>query len=188
MNFFRQLFSFSASKGAIFVIVSVLLSLAIWFFGPMLHFGQATPLLEVGTRVATILLMLALMLFVFLRWPISILGVTALCLLIWFGSPLVKIGEAIPFEAVWIRVLVIVVIVVVFVALLVKYYWNTLIQNQEFVQKLLAPKESDEGEEQILPVATELENKFHHTLEQLKELKVNKTLLHKLLAWNQYRY
>ena len=188
MNFLRQLFSFSASKGTVFVIISVLLGLAIWFFGPMLHFGQATPLLEVGTRIATILLMLALMLFVFLRWPISILGVTALCLLIWFGTPLVKVGDIAPFGAIWVRVLVIAVIVVAFIAWLIKYYWHTLINNQDFVQKLLTPKDSDERGEQILPVATELENKFHHTLEQLKQLKVNKTLLQKLLAWNQYRY
>ena len=122
MNFLRQLFSFSASKGTVFVIISVLLGLAIWFFGPMLHFGQATPLLEVGTRIATILLMLALMLFVFLRWPISILGVTALCLLIWFGTPLVKVGDIAPFGAIWVRVLVIAVIVVAFIAWLIKYY------------------------------------------------------------------
>ena len=188
MNFLRQLFSFSVTKGVLFVVVSVLLSLAIWFFGPMLHFGEATPLLDVGTRIATILLMLALMLFVFLRWPISILGVTALCLLIWFGFPLVKVGDASPFGAVWIRVLIIAVVAITFITLLIKRYWTELIQNQDFVQKLLTPKESEEGEEQIIPVATELENKFYRTLEQLKELKVNKTLLYKLLAWNQYRY
>ncbi len=176
------------TKGMLFVVVSILLGLAIWFLGPMLHLGQATPLLEAGTRIAAILLMLALMLFVFLRWPISILGVTALCLLIWFGSPLVKFGDSSPFEPIWVRVLIVVVIAAVFLALLVKYYWNTLINNQDFVQKYLMPKEAEEGDEQILPVATELEHKFHHALEQLNELKVNKSLLHKLLAWNQYRY
>ena len=108
------------TKGMLFVVVSILLGLAIWFLGPMLHLGQATPLLEAGTRIAAILLMLALMLFVFLRWPISILGVTALCLLIWFGSPLVKFGDSSPFEPIWVRVLIVVVIAAVFLALFVK--------------------------------------------------------------------
>ncbi|TDR32128.1 type VI secretion system membrane subunit TssM [Hydromonas duriensis] len=189
MNFLRQVFSFLFSKQMLAFVAVVLLGLAIWFIGPMISFGGIRPLAEVGIRVTTIVLLLVLLLFVLLKWPVSVIGVTALCLLIWHATPLISVGETKPFEAIWVRVLTISIVLFVYGVYLLYRLWQAMRANENLLQKILHPK-SDKVDEPVLAKEQlqEVSNKMQSALRQLKRLRVNSSGIKKLFEGKQYLY
>lgn len=77
------------------VLMAVLaVGLALWFGGPWIGIGESRPLADVSVRVLVLVLSLSLLLFWLPHWPISVIGAIIMGLLIWYGSPLLVIGDA----------------------------------------------------------------------------------------------
>lgn len=189
MNFLRQVFSFLFSKQSLTFVALVLVGLAIWFIGPMISFGGIRPLGDVGIRVTTIILLLVLFLFILLRWPVSVIGVTALCLLIWHAFPLISFGESKPFEAIWARVLLSCALLFVYSMYLLYRLWLALRANENLLQKILHPR-SDKVEEPAVAKEQlqEVDNKVQAAMRQLKRLRTNTSGVRKLFEGKQYLY
>ena len=93
----QKILDFLFSRRMLAILGTILLALAIWFFGPKLAFGGLHPFVSVSMRIVTILLLFAL-LFLWLRtWPLSIIWVAAICILIWKAMPLLAFGKVQPF-------------------------------------------------------------------------------------------
>ncbi len=147
----------------------VLLSLAIWFIGPLLAFGDLHPLGSVALRVTAIGLLLVLLVLLLLDWPVSVVGVTCLCLLIWNAGPLLAFGSAVPLATEGMRWLVIGLVVLCFLVWAGYTLWNLMRNDQEFANRMLkrnkdAPKVV--GKERIHAI-NELAKK---AVAQLKEM------------------
>lgn len=189
MNFLRQVFSFLFSKQSMAFVALVLMGLAIWFIGPMISFGGIRPLGSVGIRVTTIILLLVLFLFLLLNWSVSVIGVTALCLLIWHSFPLISFGEIKPFEPIWARVLIICCVLFVYGMYLLYRLWLALRANENLLQKILHPR-SDKVEEPTVAKEQlqEVDNKVQLAIRQLKRLRTNASGVRKLFEGKQYLY
>lgn len=189
MNVLRQIVSFLFSKQSLTFIALVLVGLSIWFIGPMISFGGIRPLGDVGVRITTIILLLVLLLFVLLRWPVSVIGVVAFCLLVWHAFPLISLGESKPFEAIWVRVLTICVILFVYGMYLLYRLWLALRANENLLQKILHPR-SEKLEEPVVAKEQiqEVDNKVQAAIRQLKRLRTNATGVRKLFEGKQYLY
>ena len=98
-KFLNMLFS----RRALAIAGVILLALLVWFAGPLVSFDTLHPLDSVGSRVVTIALLLMLLLLWLVNWSMSIIGVSILCLVIGFISPLLAFGEVRPFAPLWIR-------------------------------------------------------------------------------------
>lgn len=189
MNFIRQVFSFLFSKQSLAFLALVLMGLAIWFIGPMISFGGIRPLGDVGIRVTTIVLLLVLFLFLLLNWSVSVIGVTALCLLIWHAFPLISLGESKPFEPIWARVLIICCVLFVYSMYLLYRLWLALRANENLLQKVLHPR-SDKVEEPAIAKEQlqEVDNKVQLAMRQLRRLRTNASGVRKLFEGKQYLY
>lgn len=152
----RAILSFIFSRTMLGLIGITLFGLALWFGGPYLAFGDARPLQSTGSRVLVLLLMLSFLLFWLLHWPVSIVGVTALSLLLWHGGPLLRIGDTAPLFSETARTVTISVLVFFFVVYLLYRLWLALRANEALLQKILHPgKKSGEAspaEEQLVEV------------------------------------
>jgi len=115
----------------------VLVSLAIWFIGPLLAFGELHPLGSVALRVTAIGLLLVLVVLMLLGWSVSIVGVTCLCLLIWNAGPLLAFGSAVPLASEGMRWLVIGLVVLCYIIWAVYTLWNLMRNDQEFANRML---------------------------------------------------
>ncbi|MDZ7531559.1 hypothetical protein U5E55_22740, partial [Citrobacter farmeri] len=98
-KFLNMLFS----RRALAIAGVILLALLVWFAGPLVSFDTLHPLDSVGSRGVTIALLLMLLLLWLVNWSMSIIGVSILCLVIGFISPLLAFGEVRPFAPLWIR-------------------------------------------------------------------------------------
>lgn len=87
----------------------LVLSAIVWFLGPFVAVGDIKPLGSVAVRLGVLLLLLAGLLSWALELPASVawtvIGASALCLLIWHGGPLLAFGQLHPLAPVWARVL-----------------------------------------------------------------------------------
>lgn len=115
----------------------VLVSLAIWFIGPLLAFGDLRPLGSVAMRVTAIGLLLVLIVLLLLGWSVSAVGVTCLCLLIWNAGPLLAFGSAVPLATEGMRWLVIGLVVLCYIIWAVYTLWNLMRNDQEFANRML---------------------------------------------------
>lgn len=165
MNMLKAFFRFIFSKTFLSVLLVVGLGLAVWFGGPFLGIGESKPLEAASTRVVVLLFGLSLALFWLLHWPVSIVGVMAVCLLIWYGSPLVRIGEAQPFAPEWVRILLVCVFGGCFAVFLLYRFWKTLQANDALLQKLLHPrfgKQESAASEQIQELQSIVQRAMNH--------------------------
>ena len=99
----QKFLSLLFSRRALAIVGVILLALLVWFAGPLVSFDTLHPLDSVGSRVVTIALLLMLLLLWLVNWSMSIIGVSILCLVIGFISPLLAFGEVRPFAPLWIR-------------------------------------------------------------------------------------
>lgn len=189
MNFIRKVFSFLFSRQTLIFVALVLVGLAIWFIGPMISFGGIHPLGAAGIRITVIIMLLVLFLFILLKWPVSVIGVMAVCLLVWHALPLLSLGETKPFEPIWSRVLTISLILFGYAMYLLYRLWLAMRANENLLQKILHPR-SDKVEEPAVAKEQlqEVESKVQAAMRQLKRLRVNSTGVRKLFEGKQYLY
>ena len=119
------------------LLALILVSLAIWYIGPLLAFGDMRPLGSVVLRVSAIGLLLVLIVLMLLRWSVSVVGVTCLCVLIWSAGPLLAFGGAVPLADEGMRWLVIFLVVLVYGVWGLYTLWNLMRNDKEFADRLL---------------------------------------------------
>lgn len=129
-------FASSVVRAILAFLALILLALAIWFIGPLLAIGDLRPLASVGIRVTTICLLLVLMIFALLGWALSVVGVSALCLLVWHAGALLAFGSFHPLEPVWVRALTIGLILLVYAVWAIYTLWNLIRNDEAFAKKL----------------------------------------------------
>ncbi|WP_020201801.1 type VI secretion system membrane subunit TssM [Cupriavidus sp. WS] len=139
MSYLKRFFRFLFSRQTLAFIAVALLSLAVWFVGPLLAFGQLHPLEDAGPRVTVIVLLLALLLFWLLGWPLSPVAAVALCVLLWHAGPLFGLAEHHPLAPVWVRVLLISVIVFCYSAYGLYRLWHAVRANPDLLKRILNP-------------------------------------------------
>lgn len=133
-------------KGPVFRALLALLALlvvsaVVWFLGPFVAVGEIKPLGSVAVRLGVILLLLAGLLSWALELPAAVawtvIGASALCLLIWHGGPLLAFGPLHPLAPVWARVLAMgLVLVLLLVWGLYKLY-RALQRDDQLLQRWL---------------------------------------------------
>jgi len=140
MKVLQQLLRAIFSRTFLVLLLFVVFALLIWFLGPYIGFGSFTPLEAASSRMVLLILSLSLLLFWLLHWPVSIVGMTALCLVIWYGAPFVSVGGGFPFAPSWTRILTISVIGAAFIIYLGYRFWQALQANDALLRKLLRPR------------------------------------------------
>ncbi|QDL54682.1 type VI secretion system membrane subunit TssM [Rhodoferax aquaticus] len=115
----------------------IVVSLVIWFVGPLVAIGDLHPLQDVGLRVSVICLLLVLVILWLLKWSLSIVGVACVCLLLWHAGPLLALGAWHPLELVWVRVMCIGVVLVLYAAWGVYKVLALMRSDEAFARKLL---------------------------------------------------
>jgi type VI secretion system protein ImpL len=195
MNILRKILSVIFSRQMLAFIVLVILSIALWFLGPMLSFGGLHPLGSIAMRISLIVLMAALLLFLLLHWPVSILGVAALCILFWHAGPFLAFGDSRPFESVEVRAWIIAIVLICFAAYGLYRLWNRLRKDEELLNRFLLRNQNNEdvgvdgGESQQakenLRAVTRI---VSHALSQLKRMHSRSGLLRYAFESKRYLY
>ena len=110
----QEFFKSPIVRSILAFVALILVSLAIWFIGPLLSFNELRPLASITVRVTFIIFMLVLVIFWLMEWNLTAIGVAALCLLVWHASPLLAFAGTRTFESVWSRVVAISLIFLIF--------------------------------------------------------------------------
>lgn len=138
MQYLRQFLAFLFSRQMLAFVAMVLLALVIWFVGPLLAVDGLRPLASVGVRMTFIVLMLVLGILWLVSGPISLVGVAAICLLVWHAGPLLSLGSAKPLALMWMRVVVISTILLVYALYGLYQLWQALRNNNDLLAKVLS--------------------------------------------------
>lgn len=152
-------------------VAMVLLAVVIWFVGPLLAVDGLRPLASVGVRVTFIVLLLTLGILWLIDGPISLVGVAALCLLVWHAGPLLTLGTAQPLATVGMRALIIGVILLVCALYWLYRLYQALRNNQNSLAKFLSfgkDEVKDDAAKEELKTVTSTVNR---AVSQLKNLR-----------------
>ncbi|MFD1343688.1 type VI secretion system membrane subunit TssM [Litorisediminicola beolgyonensis] len=109
--------------------------------------------------------------FLFSRFLWTLIGITVLCVLIWFYGPLLSFGEAQPLASDLTRIIVIGVIVILWLVSMLLRQMRAATANRAFVAELAAPPPDmtpGVGQENL----AEVQAKFQNILEQMKRSKL----------------
>ena len=80
MQYLKPFLGFVFSRAVLVFLAVVVLSLAIWFVGPLIAVDGLQPLAAVGARLSLLVLLLALAILWLAALPVSLAGVAAVCL------------------------------------------------------------------------------------------------------------
>ena len=109
--------------------------------------------------------------FLFSRFLWTLIGITILCILIWFYGALIRVGDAAPLSGDLTRIVVIGVIIILWLISMLLRQMRAARANRAFVAELAAPAPqvvSGPGEENL----AEVQAKFQGILEQMKRSKL----------------
>lgn len=187
MSYLKRFFKFVFSWQMLACIAVLFVSAAVWFVGPLLAFDELRPLAGVVVRVAVIVLLAALLAFRLMRWPLSPVGVAAVCLLIWHAGPLFAFGDRHPFAPVWVRVLIVAVILFCYAAYGLYRLWLAVRTNDALLKRILDPaagKADTAGRAEIRAVNVAVSK----AIGQLKRLRGGALGWRRLLESGRYLY
>lgn len=183
----KAIFRFLVSRTMLVLVMVLAVGLALWFGGPLIGIGESRPLADVSVRVLVLVLSLSFLLFWLLHWPVSVIGAVVLGLLIWYGSPLLVIGNARPFEPEWVRLLLVSLLGVGFCLYLMYRFWLALRANDDLLRKFLHPrlgKPENVAEDQI----RELRDGIRQALGHLRSLRFGVTGIRRFVQGTRYLY
>jgi len=109
--------------------------------------------------------------FLFSRFLWTLIGITLICLLIWFYGPLVQFGTAVPLATPVARIILIGLILIAWLVSMLLRQLSAARANRMFVTELAGPSEpppAAPGEENV----AEVHQKFQSVLEQMKRSKL----------------
>ncbi len=185
MQYLRQFLGFIFSRQMLAFVAIVLMALVVWFIGPLLAFDGLRPMEAPGVRVAIILLLLAAGIMWLLGGPVSLVGLAALCLLVWHAGPMLSLGQAKPLAPVGVRMLIIGVILLLCV--LYGLYWlRRRLQDEAFLEKFLSfgkPRPENQAAKEELKTVGRI---VQGAVNQLKRLRGGGLL--RLLEGKRYLY
>ena len=171
MQYLKQFLAFLFSRQMLAFLAMLLLALAIWFVGPLLAMDGLRPLASVGVRVTFIVLLLVLGILWLVSGPYSLVGVAALCLLLWQAGPLLAIGAARPLVPAWVRAAIIAAILLLYALYWFYRLWQALRNNEDLLARLLSfgkdAGRDETGREEIKSVTAAI----NRALTQLKGLR-----------------
>lgn len=185
MAFLRALGKVLFSRAMLGGLLLVGLGLGLWFGGPYLGVGESRPLADSGVRIMLLVLMLAFVLFWLLHWPVSVVGAAALCLLIWYGSPLLVVGDARPFAPELVRLGIVGTIGLIFAVYIGYRLWVAFKADKALLRRMLHPTGSDSpAREQI----AELQHGMKKALGHLRTLTSEISGIRRLFQHSRYIY
>jgi type VI secretion system protein ImpL len=176
-----------ASRQSLAVFALVVVSLAIWFCGPLVSFGGLKPFDGVGMRVLAVALSLAGVLLWLVRWSMSTVLVALLCLVIWYASPLLAFGGSTPFALVPARLTAIGLVLAAFAVRLLIRLQRRMRDDKTFLAKLLHFG-CKQGESPAAPRLQEVTTIVSAALARLKAMRTGATGLGKLFQGQRYLY
>ena len=115
-----------------------------------------------------------------MRWILSAIGLIAIAVLVWFGGPLVAIGESKPFEAISNRIIAIVIVLLIWAITILVKRLREKKSNDELIQELsqeeMAAQAAAEADAEKKAATDEeiagLKNNFQEALSILKKTKM----------------
>ena len=188
MQYLRQFFAFIFSRQLFAFLAMVVLALAIWFIGPLLSLDGLQPLASVGVRVTLIVMLLVLGMLWLVSGPFSLVGIAALCLLVWHAGPLLAVGSAKLLSPVWVRTLIIAAILLVYAVYWLFRLWQALRNNDDLLARFLNfgkdGAKADAAKEELKTVTATV----NRAMVQLKGLRTRGGSLGRLFEGKRYLY
>ncbi len=185
----QKFLSLLFSRRALAIVGVIVLALLVWFVGPLVSFDTLRPLASVGSRVVTIALLLMLLVLWLVNWSMSIIGISILCLVIGFVTPLLALGDVHPFAPLWVRLTLIGFILLVYALYGLYRLWRALRMDEQLLRRFLHPR----GEE--VPVAGEIKADLRtvshivtQAVRQLKQLRVDMPGWRKVFEGKRFLY
>lgn len=185
----QKFLSLLFSRRALAIVGVIVLALLVWFVGPLVSFDTLRPLASVGSRVVTIALLLMLLVLWLVNWSMSIIGISILCLVIGFVTPLLALGDVHPFAPLWVRLTLIGFILLVYALYGLYRLWRALRMDEQLLRRFLHPR----GEE--VPVAGEIKADLRtvshivtQAVRQLKQLRVDMPGWRKIFEGKRFLY
>lgn len=183
----KRLLGFMLSRRIGAIVVAALLGAMIWLVGPLLDLGGLRPMDDLLVRGVVIALLVVALVFWLVGWPLWIVSAMALCALVWFGGPLVAVGELRPLASAGARLGVISAIVAI--ALIYGAYrlLRLLRTDEALLRRILTPKES-ESETDALADVRAVRLVVSKAVGQLKRLRAAPKGWRRLLESKRYLY
>ena len=187
MQYLKQFATFIFSRQMLAFLAMVLLALAVWFIGPLLAVDGLRPLATVGVRVTFIVLLLVLGILWLVSGPYSLVGIAALCLLVWHAGPLLAVGAAKPLAPVWVRAAIVAAVLLSCALYWLHRLYQALRDNQDVLAKFLSfGRESGKNETAKEEIKT-LTSAVNRALVQLRGLRARGGLF-RWLEGKRYLY
>jgi type VI secretion system protein ImpL len=171
MQYISKFLSFVFSRQMLAFVALLLLALMIWFVGPLLAVDGLRPLASVGVRITIIVLLLVTGILWLMSGPLSLVGVVALCLLMWHAGPLLAIGNARPLAPVWVRSLVIGAILVACAIYWLYRLLQAIRADKDFLEKHFSFGKTEAREDAAKEEIKTLTTTVNRALVQLKGLR-----------------
>ncbi|MBV7407025.1 type VI secretion system membrane subunit TssM [Enterobacter sp. ENT03] len=185
----QKFLSLLFSRRALAIVSVIILALLIWFIGPLVSFDSLQPLVSTGSRVVTIILLVMLLVLWLVNWSMSIIGVSILCLVIGFVSPLLAFGEVHPFAPLWIRLTLIGITLLAYALYGLFRLWRALRVDEHLLRRFLHPRGED------VPVSGEIKSDLRtvshivaQAVRQLKQLRVDIPGWRKIFEGKRFLY
>jgi type VI secretion system protein ImpL len=176
-----------ASRWFLALVMLIVASLAVWFLGPYLTFGNLKPLVDIAMRVFIIVLLLAGALLWLRDIPTSPVFVALLCLLVWYAAPLIGVGQYQPFEPTSSRIAAIGIVLACFVLYYLIRAFHRMRTDKDFLEKALRFGSKAEPS----PAADrlrEIESRMNGALARLRSMHTGARGFGKLLQGKRYLY
>jgi len=193
----KTFFSFLFSRHLLALMALLIVGALIWFVGPLLAISGLRPLETVAVRVSVIIMLLVFLLALLSTLPMHVVGVSALCLSIWHGGPLLTIAETQPLNSAWVRASVIAVILFLYVAYWIVHFWKKAGSDEEFRASLFqrpkmeGPVLSEEAKKQLedsKQSVKAMQGIVARSLTQIKSMRASIGKVRSLLEGNRYLY
>lgn len=106
---------------------------------------------------------------IFNRWTMTILGIIAVCLIIWFVGPLIAIAEYHPLESAIIRWILICLLVLIYVGQIVWKFAKAKLANRKLFEGVLNQESKQEQPEVGAEEVAVLKNRLEEAVNTLKK-------------------
>lgn len=180
----KKLLAALPAKQILIIAAIIAVCMLIWFAGPYLSFGGLHPFGTISMRLTMIILIMALVLFFLQAWPMSIIGMTVSCLLLWHASPLLTLGSIQPFASLWVRIPLLIVILTAYMLIVLAPLWQNLGWNNQFLQRFLKHKTDNIAKNELKIVNSIIQ----HAMAQLKHIRSSSTGFRRLFEGRKYLY
>jgi type VI secretion system protein ImpL len=140
----KKIIAFLYTKQTAMITGLLVLIILLWLIGPLIAFGGVSPFASIGMRLTCTAMILALFLFFIQGWPMSILGVFALAILVWFAGPSFSFGNIQALASTWLRLLIITCLFLAYAVFGLQPLWQALgLQHPALGKFLLRGKRND---------------------------------------------